>query len=354
MRRSLRGIGQKRGLSPGTLIYVGQNRNERAVLTLVEYDKDEVIETRFNKVSDFLHHGLRYPSNWIDVSGIHDVSMVGQLGEFFGIHPLVLEDIVNTHQRPKMEDHEGYCYLVLKLLLPNHEGNTADIQQISLIVGKDYVISFQETPNRVFEGVRNRIAGPLGRMRALGTDYLAYALLDAIIDHYYAVLETFGEQIEALEDKVVLEPDPRVIQEIHILKNELLFMRRSVWPLREVVHAIQRGDSAVFTEGTRIYIRDIYDHTIQVIDTLEMYRDMVSGALDVCLSSISNRLNEVMKVLTIISTIFIPLNFIAGVYGMNFRVMPELEWAWGYPAVLCLMAAVAVSLLYFFRKRSWL
>lgn len=352
--RNFRGIARKQGMSPGTLVYVGETRDEKATISLVEYDKDTILENHFSKVTELLRHGLNHQISWINVNGVHDVAVVGQIGEFFGIHPLVLEDIVNTHQRPKFEDHDHYSYLVLKMLLPASDGYSTEIQQVSLIVGLNYVISFQELPSKIFDAVKARLFSPLGRMRTLGADYLAYALIDAIIDNYYEVLEFFGEQIEELEDRVVLKPDPLVIKEIHTLKNELLFMRKSVWPLREVINAIQRGDSPMFADETRIYIRDIYDHTIQVIDTIEMYRDMVSGMLDIYLSSISNRLNEVMKVLTIISTIFIPLNFIAGVYGMNFKYMPELEVVWGYPAILALMAAVAASLLYFFRKRSWL
>lgn len=352
--KRFRGLSRKQGLMPGTLLYIGVTRHEKATVTLLEYDKGRVAETAFSQVAELISHGLTLPVNWINVNGIHDVQVVARLGEYFGIHPLVLEDIVNTNQRPKFENHDEYSYLVLKTLAPSADGRSADIQQISLIVGENYILSFQEVNNGIFDAVKNRIYSTQGNLRNMGADYLAYLLLDAVTDNYYTVLEFFGNQIEELEDKVILASDSFLIQEIHNLKTELLFLRKSVWPLREVINAVQRGDSTIFSDEIRIYIRDIYDHTIQVIDTIEMYRDMVSGLLDIYLSSVNNRLGEVMKVLTIISTIFIPLNFIAGVYGMNFRYMPELEFNWGYPAVLGLMVSVAVFLLCFFRKRRWL
>ncbi|SDM99375.1 magnesium transporter [Dendrosporobacter quercicolus] len=352
--RRLRGILQKQGMMPGTLLYIGETRKEKTTMSLIEYDKGQVCETKFAGVAEFIGHGLKLPVNWINVNGIHDVQVVAQLGAFFGIHPLVQEDIVNTNQRPKFEDHGEYSYLVLKTLAPADDGHSVDIQQISLIVGENYIISFQEVNSGIFDAVKNRICSTQGRLRNIRADYLAYLLLDAITDNYYTVLEFFGNQIEELEDRVILTSDSTLVQNIHNLKTELLFLRKSVWPLREVINAVQRGDSTVFSDETRIYIRDIYDHTIQVIDTIEMYRDMVSGLLDIYLSSVNNRLGEVMKVLTIISTIFIPLNFIAGVYGMNFHYMPELSFAWGYPAVLGLMIGVAAFLLSFFRRRSWL
>lgn len=352
--KKLRGIAQKQGLLPGTLLYVGECRQEKAAITLLEYDQQQVESKAFTHIDELISHQLKLQVSWINVTGIHDVQIVGRLGEHFGIHPLVLEDIVNTNQRPKFEDHHHYSYLVVKILIPSKDGCSADIQQISLIVGTNYIISFQETNSKIFDAVKNRLYSTQGRMRSMGTDYLAYILLDSITDNYYTILEFFGNQIEHMEDQVVLTPDKDIIHEIHNLKTELLFFRKSVWPVREVIHAIQRGDSAIFTDETRIYLRDVYDHIIQVIDTIELYRDMVSGLFDIYLSSANNRLSAIMKVLTIISTIFIPLNFIASIYGMNFKHMPELEASWGYPAALGLMAVVAIFLLCFFRRRRWI
>ncbi|MEG6584511.1 magnesium/cobalt transporter CorA [Dendrosporobacter sp. 1207_IL3150] len=352
--RRIRGIAKKRGTLPGSLVYIGEARDEKSTIELVEYDKDTVCESKFLNVNDLVNYQPTLENTWIDVHGIHDVELVGVIGSHYGIHPLVLEDIVNTNQRPKFEDHGVYAYLTVKMLILSSEGFIAEIHQVSFIVGSNYLISFQETDNEIFKTVRNRMLNTSGKLRTLNTDYLAYSLIDAITDNYYYVLESLSEKIEEIEDKVIERPTPDVVKEIHVLKNELLFIRKAIWPLREVIHAVQRGDSKIFTDETRIYIRDIYDHTRQVIDNIEMYRDMASGLLDIYLSSTSNRLSEVTKVLTIISTIFIPLNFIAGVYGMNFQYMPELSWEWGYPAVLSLMALVALSLICFFRKSEWI
>ena len=289
------------------------------------------------------------------MSGLHQVELLERLNDCFGLHPLVLEDILNTDQRPKMEDFGDYLYIVLRMLdLDKKNGNAVVSEQISLILGKNFVLTFQEKEGDLFDPLRERIRNGKGRLRKMGPDYLVHALLDAIVDQYFVVLEKLGERIEFLEEELVTRPTPSTLHRLHQLKREMIFLRKSVWPLREVIGTLERGESSLIQASPDLYLRDIYDHTIQVIDNVETFRDMLSGMLDIYLSSISNRMNEIMKVLTIISTIFIPLTFIVGLYGMNFKFMPELEWPWGYPSVLLLMLGVTVFMLFFFRRKKWL
>ncbi|HWQ61939.1 MAG TPA: magnesium/cobalt transporter CorA, partial [Negativicutes bacterium] len=290
---------------------------------------------------------------WISVDGLKNVGLIEKIGAAFTIHPLVLEDILNTHQRPKQEDYGEYLYIVLQAFVLEEDG-TAVNEQVSLIVGDGYVLSFQESGRDIFRAVRERINGCKGRIRREGADYLAYSLIDTLVDDYFVVLEALGERLEDLEETLVTKPGQGALQDIHNLKREMLFFRKALWPLREVVGALSRGESPLLKEGTLPYVRDAYDHTIQVIDTLETYRDILSGLLDIYLSSISNRLSQIMKVLTIISTFFIPLTFIAGVYGMNFENMPGLKSEYGYYVVLLVMFAVSMVMVRFFRTRKWL
>ena len=278
-----------------------------------------------------------------------------QLGERFGLHPLVVEDILNTDQRPKLEDYGEYLFVVLKSLYHSKiESDEPEIEQISLVLGPNYVLSFQERAGDEFEPVRERIRSDKGRVRKMGADYLAYSLIDLIVDTYFIVLEKLGERMEILEEELVLNPTTETLQAIHQLKREMVFLRKSTWPLREVIGALERGESPLIQDSTSIYLRDVYDHTIQVIDAVETYRDILSGMLDIYLSSISNRMNEVMKVLTIIATVFIPLTFIAGVYGMNFQHMPELAWPWAYPLVWAVMITIAAVMVVYFQRKRWL
>jgi len=270
------------------------------------------------------------------------------------LHHLVIEDIHNTYQRPKAEDYEDFLYIVLKMISWDENLNQAQAEQVSMILGKGYVLSFKEDPGDIFDPVRVRLREGKGRIRKSGADYLAYALLDQVVDNYFLVLENLGERIESLEEELTTNPSPATLKAIHHLKRELIFLRKSVWPLREAINSLERGDSSLFQAETLVYLRDLYDHTIQVMDTIETFRDMVSGMLDIYLSSISNRMNEIMKVLTIIATIFIPLTFIAGVYGMNFANMPELQWPWGYFAVWGVMILVAGGMIIFFKRKGWL
>ena len=291
---------------------------------------------------------------WINIDGIHEVNIIEKIGKHFDLHPLIMEDIVNTEQRPKMEDFGHYVYVVLRMLYFDEEAHEVKGEQVSLILGENFVISFQEKEGDIFNPIRERIRNNKGRIRKMGADYLAYSLLDTIVDNYFTILEKLGDRIEEMEERLVSDPRPETLQEIHKLKREMIFLRKSVWPLREVINGLERGESSLVHKASRIYLRDVYDHTIQVIDTVETFRDMLSGMHDTYLSSISNRMNEIMKVLTIIATIFIPLTFIAGIYGMNFKFMPELEWRWAYFIVWLVIVIVAISMIFFFRRKKWL
>jgi len=291
---------------------------------------------------------------WINVDGLHQLGVLESVGDRLGLHPLVLEDILNTGQRPKMEDFGGYIYIVFKMFYSNEMNDEIVEEQISLILGPAFVISFQERRGDVFDALRERIRSDRGRIRKMGADYLTYALLDSVVDNYFVVLEKLGEKMEFLEEELVTHPTTETLQVIHNLKREMAFLRKSVWPLREIVSGLERGESALIQESTGLYLRDVYDHTIQVIDTVETFRDMLSGMLDIYLSSVSNRMNEVMKVLTIIATIFIPLTLIVGIYGMNFQHMPELGWRWGYPLVWLVMLTIGGLMLVYFKRKRWL
>ncbi|HAS16703.1 MAG TPA: magnesium and cobalt transport protein CorA [Nitrospiraceae bacterium] len=345
---------QKSGLPPGTLIHIGEKRTEKVKIRIMDYSDMGLKEMEADTIETCFPFKDKPTNTWINIEGIHDVRVLERLGESYGFHTLILEDILNTDQRPKMEDHGEYIYVVLKML-NSDKNNSVVIEQISLLLGKNFVISLQEgLEGDVFNPVRERIRSGKGRIRKMGSDYLAYALLDSIVDNYFIVLEKLGEKIEVLEEELITNPKRETLHAIHNLKREMIFLRKSVWPLREVISGLERGESSLISKSTQIFLRDLYDHTIQVIDTVEAFRDMLSGMLDIYLSSVSNKMNEVMKVLTIIATIFIPLTFIAGVYGMNFRNMPEIEWQWGYPLSLLIMGGVAVIMLVFFRKKRWI
>jgi magnesium transporter len=354
MFRFQKRISKKAGLSPGTLIHIGEKKTEQVKMQVIDYDEEHLEEKDLASIEECLHLKDSPTVSWINIDGIHQVDVIEKIGKIFSLHPLILEDILNTGQRPKIDDLEDYIFVVLKMLSYDSDENQLRMEQISLVLGKNFVLSFQENTGDVFGPVRDRIRKAKGRIRKMGPDYLAYALLDAIVDNYFLVLEKLGEEIELLEEDLVSHPTPETVQKIHNLKRELIFLRKSVWPLREVINVLEKTETDLIKNQTLIFLRDIYDHTIQVIDTVETFRDMVSGMLDIYLSSVSNRMNEVMKVLTIIATIFIPLTFIAGVYGMNFKAMPELEISWGYPAVLVIMAAIGVMMLMMFRRKRWL
>ncbi len=345
---------RKAGLPPGALVHIGEKKAEQVKITVFRYGETGYEEQEVKRIEECAPPQDAAAITWINIDGIHRVDIVEGIGKLFGLHPLVLEDIVNTGQRPKMEDYDDYFFIVLKMLSYDDKSREIGAEQVSLILGPNLVVSFQEREGDVFNGVRDRIRSGKGKIRKMGTDYLTYALLDAVVDSYFAILEKLGETIEVLEEVVVNQPTPRTLREIHHLKREMILLRRSVWPLREVVGALQRGESPLIREAVGVYLRDVYDHTIGVMDTVETFRDILSGMLDIYLSSISNRMSAAVKTLTIIATIFMPLTLIAGIYGMNFRHIPELELPWGYPAVLLVMVVIAVSMLLTFRKKGWL
>jgi magnesium transporter len=345
---------KKAGMAPGTLMHVGERKLETARITVLDYNENSFQEKQVNTIDECFALKTTSTVSWINVDGLHDISIIEKAGKHFDVHSLVLEDILNTGQRPKFEDMEKNIYVVLKMLRYDDLSQTTLSEQVSMVLGSNYVISFQENIGDVFNPIRDRIRNAKGRVRKMGSDYLVYALLDSIVDSYFSILEKLGEKIEVLEEDIFGEPTEKNLKQIHDLKRELVFLRKSVWPLRELISGLQRAESPFIKETTGIYLRDVYDHTIQVIDTVESFRDTVSGMLDIYLSSISNRMNSVMKVLTIIATIFIPLTFVAGIYGMNFKYMPELEWKWGYFAVWTVMVIMVTCMLVFFRKKKWL
>jgi len=354
MQKLIKKRSKKAGLPPGTLVHIGEKKAETPKITVMDYDEAHFQEKEIKTIEEcFLFKDIPTVT-WFNIDGLHQVEILEKLGECYGFHPLVLEDILNTDQRPKMEDYGDYLYIVLRMLNYNDKRSEIDTEQISLILGPNFIFSFQEREGDVFDPVRERIRNGKGRIRKMGADYLAYTLLDSIVDNYFIIMEKLGEKIEYLEEKLVTHPIPETLQTIHQLKREMIFFRKAVWPLREVISGLERGELAMIKEPTRVYVRDVYDHTIQVIDTIETFRDMVSGMLDIYLSSVSNRLNAVMKVLTIIATIFMPLTFLAGIYGMNFKYMPELEWRWGYPMVWLIVVGISVFMLIYFKKKRWL
>jgi magnesium transporter len=354
MLKLFRRASNKVGLPPGTLIHIGEEKVERAKVTIIDYGEAQFQEKEVETVEECFPFKDKPTVTWINIDGIHQAEIMEKIGTHFGIHPLILEDIMNTGQRPKMEDFEDYIFVVVKMIYYDDKDSEIRAEQVSLILGSNFVITFQEREGDLFDPVRERIRKGKGRIRRMKADYLAYALVDTIVDHYFVILEKLGEKIEDMEEELIANPTPGTLQTIHTLKRELIFLRKSIWPLREVISVLERGESSLIDESTGIYLRDVYDHTIQVIDTIETFRDMVSGMLDIYLSSISNRMNEVMKVLTIIATIFIPLTFIAGIYGMNFKYIPELEWHWGYGAALIVMGIIAFGMVLYFRRKRWL
>jgi magnesium transporter len=345
---------QKAGLPPGTLVHVGEKRAETIRITYMDYDEHRFEEKQAAKIEDCFEFKATPTVTWINIDGLHDIETIEKIGGHFDLHPLILEDILNTNQRPKFEDLGEYVFSVLKMLSYDEKARSIQSEQVSIVLGANFVISFQESTGDVFEQIRDRIRNAKGRIRKMGCDYLAYCLIDAVVDNYFSILEKIGERIEALEEDLVSDPTTATLQLIHSLKGELLSLRRSVWPLRELINGLQRGESRLIRKTTGVYLRDVYDHTIQVIDTVEGLRDTVAGMLDIYLSSISNRMNAIMKVLTVIATIFIPLTFVAGIYGMNFKYMPELQWKWGYPAVWAVICAVVIGMVAYFKRKKWL
>ncbi len=351
---------KKAGLRPGAVVYVGRDRTQKVEIDCIRYDAENLTEQRVERPDDCFPLVEAPTVNWLKVYGIHDVSVIEHLGEKLGLHPLITEDIANTAVRPTVEDLGDKIVVILKRLILNEKDASLGSEQMTIIFTANAVISFQEREGSPFEAVRDRLKKTVPRVRFMNSDYLAYTLMDALVDDYFVTLEQVGDKLESIQDELVKNPKPGHLQTIFEIKRELLVFRRAVWPLREAIGNLSRTDSSLIHDTTDPYLRDLYDHTIQVIDTVETLRDMAAGLLDIYLSSVSNRMNEVMKVLTIIGVIFIPLGFLAGVYGMNFDRsvsafnLPELGFKYGYPLFWLVVIGVALSLVAFFKKKNWM
>jgi magnesium transporter len=360
------GFGEKIGQPPGSVVYTGEDPDRPVTFSVIDYDRASLSETQTRSVEDVLAYASTETVSWIDVTGLHDEEAIRTIGDHFGIHPLVQEDIANTDQRPKVEVQDGHLYATIKMLYVSGgeaaggpPGDAASEPQlrsdhVSLVVGPNYLISFTEQPDDVFEPVRQRLRAGTGRIRGRGADYLAYALLDVIVDHYFLVVESVSEWAEDLEDEILEGPADDTQDRINALRRDLIFMRRTAWPARELLLQLTRTESPLWDEETHPFVRDTYDHALQVIDHVDALRDTVSGLMDLHMSALSHRMNEIMKVLTIIGTIFIPLTFVAGIYGMNFEYMPELSWRYGYFVSLGVMGAITLVSLEYFRRKGWL
>lgn len=350
----------KTGLAPGSLIHIGAKKSEKVEITVIDYNSEVYNEKELKTIEEVYPYRDSPTASWININGLHETNILEKIGNHFGVHPLVLEDILNTNQRPKIDEFEDYIFVVLKMLTYNEQKQKIESEQISIIIGYNFVISFQEQSGDVFEPLRKRLTNEKSRIRKCGADYLAYAILDAIVDNYFIILEHLEERVDLLEDSLLKNPSQNTLHEINRIKREVIFLTRSIWPLREVIGTLSKGDSTLIDKNTLLYIRDVYDHIVQLIDTLENFKDLISQMLDIYLSSINNKMNEIIKVLTIIATVFMPLTFIVGLYGMNFNTetspwnMPELNWYWGYPFTLLTMAFIAIIMLFFFKKKKWI
>jgi magnesium transporter len=357
-RRRSRYVSQrsrKAGLPPGSLVYIGHNTQPTSArITVMEFSADHFEERVIQHPDELLTLKPAPTVTWVNVDGVHQEGLLAELGQIFKLHPLLLEDVLNTEQRPKCEQTQQHVYIILKMFDFDETRQEVLTEQVSLVLGSNLLITFLEQSGEEFDSIRERLRLAGSRLRRGGADYLAYSLIDSVVDRYFTVLEKIGTCLEELEDRVLIQMPHDTLGRLHHIKRELIFLRKYIWPVREVISALQHSDSEHLSDAIQPYLRDVYDHTIQAMDTLETYRDLLSGIQDLYHSILSNRMNEIMKVLTIISTLFIPLTFIVGVYGMNFHFMPELEIPWAYPAVWLVMIAIAISMLFFFRRRHWL
>lgn len=368
IKRVARGVGQAKrtltrfikkpahapGTSPGTLVPAPEKKSAKSRITLIAYDQDHYLKKEIDTIEEALPLKDSPTVTWINIDGLHDIALIESVGRQFGIHPLTQEDIVNIGQRPKAEDFDDYIYIVFKMLSYRDGTDQIESEQVSLILGSNFLISFQEAPGDVMAPVRERIEKGKGRIRKAGCDYLAYALIDAVVDHYFIVLEAFGERIEDLEAELLSDPTPNSLQHLYAMKRDVIFFRKQVWPIRELLNRLVKEESPLIDKSVDVFISDVYDHTIQIIDTIESFRDLMAGLLDIYLSTISNRMNAIMKMLTIMATIFIPLSFIAGIYGMNFEYMPELKWHWAYPTLWAIFISIFLGMLAWFKSKKWL
>jgi magnesium transporter len=349
-----RGRARKAGLPPGTVVYVGPQKTDKTHISLINYTETTFEAKEIKSIEDAFEFKDKQGISWLNIDGVQKTEVIEKIGKHFNLHPLTVEDVANTEQRPKMEDFENYVYIVLRMLQYDQQEDEIVSEQLSLILGSNWIISFQENEGDVFNPLRERLRNDKGKIRKMHVDYLLYSLIDAVVDNYFLVLEKMGEKIEDIEEELIVNPQPTTLHALNNLKRHSIALRKSVWPLREVISSLERCESGLIKKTTRVYLRDIYDHTIQVIDSVETFRDTLSSMIDIYLSSVSNRLNEVMKVLTMIATIFMPLTLIAGIYGMNFQHMPEFSSPWGYPLVLLSMILISGLMLFYFKRKKWI
>lgn len=342
------------GLSPGALVHVGEKKVEKIKFSILHYDENDSDEKKECSIEECLDVKEKSGVSWINISGIHDPSVIEKFGESFGLHPLVQSDTMNTELRPKFGNHEGYLQIILKIPHFNNDEHALQLEQISIIVGKNYLLSFQETEGDIFDPIRKRIREKIGKITEWNSGYLAYAITDTIVDYFYVIMEDMDKQTDALEEELMKNPSPHTLQQIQRLKREMAVLRKTIWPTREVIDGLDRSTSPLIADYTKTYLKDVYSHTIQVMDTIESLREVVGGMMDTYLSSLSNRMNEVMKTLTIIASIFIPITFIAGIYGTNFEYIPELTWEGSYFVMLGVMTIIVIIMVAFFRKKQWI
>ncbi|MFU8787661.1 MAG: magnesium/cobalt transporter CorA [Methylobacter sp.] len=354
MSESLSYASEKSGLPPGSLVHVGEVHENEHKITVIDYNKTALTQRTIKSIDELLPYQATDSITWVIIDGLQDVSIIDAIGQHFGIHALILEDILNTHQRPKFEEFDDYLFIVVKALAVPDDEFGVDYEQVSLLLLNNIVFTFKEKPDAIFDPLFTRLDNEKSQIRTLGADYLTYIIMDSIVDEYFTLQDSFDELIEAVEDELLANPTAQTLATIQKIRRELIFLRRSVSPLRELLSAILRSESPLLDAKTQRYFRDVYDHVIRVTEAIESYRDLIAGMLDIYLSSVSNKMNETMKVLTVFASIFIPLTFIAGVYGMNFEFMPELKWRWGYPALWLVFIGISVSLLRFFKKKHWI
>jgi magnesium transporter len=345
---------KKPGASPGSLILTGQKKVQKVKLEYFEFGQTYLKENIEANVDEILTLKNSANNLWINIDGLHETDLIQKIGSHFSIHPLNQEDILDVNSRPKIDEMDEYIFLSFKMLSWGTGAKKLSQEQLSIILGDHWVLSFQELPGDSFDPIRERLRSGKGRMRKMGVDYLAYALIDALVDYYFVIAEEIGERIDTIDKKVLDNPSPLLLKQIQTLKNELVKVRKAIWPLRDIISTLERNDSGLIRSETNVFLRDLNDHIIQLIETIETYRDSVGGLFDIYLSSQSNRTNEVIRLLTVITSIFIPLTFIVGIYGMNFKFFPELNWQYGYPMVWGIMVAIALGMLVFFKKREWI
>lgn len=345
---------KKLGLPPGSIVHIGEKKVDKTIIEVIDFDNENLQSIQMDKIEEIFKYKENTTISWINIVGLHEIDILQKIGQQFEIHPLVIEDILNTEQRPKIEFFDEYIFVIMKMIVFDEKDHKLNIEQISFVLGKNFIFTFQERRGDVFKPIRERLKNVKGRLRNNKHDYLLYALMDILVDNYFKVYESISEIIESLETSVIQSQDQSQLEEIHGLKRELLVLKKSIWPLREMVFTLKGDETDLVSEYTYVYFNDLLDHIIQLTEITESYREMVNGLMDTYMSMVSQRMNEVMKVLTIIATIFIPLTFIAGIYGMNFEVMPELKWKWGYFTVWSIMIFIFFAMMFYFKRKKWL